>query len=162
MKINQELYHMLLDQYNEEHLNDAIYQSMENWCKFNGFDGHAHWMHIQALEEREHAEKIKTFLEAVGEKVIKREVPAPATEFVSIEDIWAKGVDAEERTTQNIYDIFYKAREVKDAWTEDFINWFIEEQREEEENFKGNLAKAQRCAANCYMDLDKECARRKA
>ena len=42
---------------------------------------------------------------------LKKEVPAPITEFTSIEDIWSKGVDAEERTTQNIYDIFYKARE---------------------------------------------------
>lgn len=161
MKISEELERLLIEQYNEEHFNDSIYQSMENWCKYNGYDGHAHWMHIQALEEREHAEKIKDFLESVGVPVIKLEVPAPISKFESIVDMWEKGVEAEERTTQNIYNIFYKARELKDAWTEDFIHWFINEQREEESNFKSNLEKALKDADKNYIHLDMECSHRK-
>lgn len=134
-RLSNKMVELLNNQYNEEHFNDAFYQSIENWADENDYPGLAHWMHLQAIEEREHAYKFKEYLNSMHAPVIKKDVKPPKTDFKDVVDAWDNGITAEKNTTNNIFDIYNLAKEEKDSFTENFIQWFIEEQRQEEDTF---------------------------
>ena len=85
----------------------------------------------QADEEREHAMKIVKFLLDVGGAVEIPAVPAPRAAFDSVEAAVGLAVENEERVTGQIYELVERARDDKDYIAMKFLDWFVDEQREE-------------------------------
>jgi ferritin len=96
------------------------------------FDGFAKWMKVQAWEELGHAMKFYDFINERGGKVVLKEIPSPKTEWGSVKEIFEEAYEHEKGVTDRIHKIYKMAEEKKDYATMVFLNWFIEEQVEEE------------------------------
>ena len=135
MEIPKDVLKLLNEQfYNELHA-AHIYFGMGAFFKRSPFAGFAKWMELQAKEEIEHAMKIYNFL-------CERDAPFAASEIAKPKkDIYDSPLDAfkaayehEKLVTSQITRIFELANERKDYATADLMNWFINEQVEEEHN----------------------------
>ncbi|MDO5725179.1 MAG: ferritin [Tissierellia bacterium] len=139
-----------------------VYLGMAAYCKGRGYDGFARFMTLQAQEELEHAQKFFDFLYEIEEEVELNELPAVTKEYESILDVFSTALEHEREVTKRIHDIYADALESKDYAAKDFLDWFIAEQREEEDTFLGiidKLEKFNEVPTTLYL-YDKELGRR--
>jgi ferritin len=94
--------------------------------------GFAHWMKIQANEETKHAMKIYEHLSERGGKIILQQIDAPPSDWKSAEEMFSEAYQHEQKVTESINKIVELARTEKDNATEVFLQWFVNEQVEEE------------------------------
>ena len=85
----------------------------------------------QSLEERNHAMMMVQYLLDSGEEVIIPAVAAPQTSFADDVAPVALALDQEKRVTAQISQLAVTAREAGDLVAEQFMHWFLQEQREE-------------------------------
>jgi ferritin len=116
-----------------------LYISMSAWFRDKSLDGYAHWFYVQYKEEMDHALIIYNFILNAGGQVKLGGIDAPPTEFEDIKAILAKSLEHEQLVTSLIYNINAAALEVRDYKTVQFLDWFIKEQVEEEDNASTNL-----------------------
>jgi bacterioferritin B len=85
----------------------------------------------QALEERNHAMMIVQYLLDAGADVVTPAVEAPKTTFADAREPVALALEQEKRVTEQIAALAALAREENDLVGEQFLHWFLQEQREE-------------------------------
>src|SRR5262245_46724056 len=85
----------------------------------------------QAVEERNHAMMIVQYLLDADLDVVVPGVEAPQAAFVDVVEPVRLALDQEKRVTQQISDLVSLARDEKDLVGEQFLHWFLQEQREE-------------------------------
>jgi ferritin len=85
----------------------------------------------QAVEERNHAMMMVQYLLDADEEVVIPAVAAPQTAFSDIVAPVALALQQEKRVTEQIADLVRLAREEGDLVGEQFLHWFLQEQREE-------------------------------
>ena len=93
----------------------------------------------QSEEEREHALKILNYVVQVGGTVALTAVPKPENEYKSVEEIVRAALENEQEVTRMINDLAALAESENDYATRSFLNWFIDEQVEEESNMNDLL-----------------------
>lgn len=104
----------------------------------------AELFHEQAEEERGHAMKLMNYLLETGSRPRLTEIPAPRAQFEDVIAPIRAALEHERRVTVEISKLFEIARESRDHPTEIFLQWFVEEQIEEEARMEGLLAVAER------------------
>ena len=85
----------------------------------------------QALEERNHAMMMVQYLLDADETVVIPAVEAPQTSFADVVEPVRLALDQEKRVTGQIQQLALTAREEGDLVAEQFMHWFLQEQREE-------------------------------
>jgi ferritin len=121
-------------QINAEQYSALLYLSMSAWFEEKGLPGFANWMYVQYQEELTHANKIFKFVvERNGRAEIKAIEQMPA-EFNSILDVAEKTLQHEQHVTSLIGNLMDIATEEHDHATQSFLQWFVDEQVEEEAN----------------------------
>jgi ferritin len=98
----------------------------------------------QAEEEREHAMKMVNYLIDRGAQPEIGQVEAPRQAFSDHVEPIALALEQERSVTVRISELFGIARETNDYLSEQFIQWFLEEQVEEEASMGDLLAVAER------------------
>ncbi|MFC2149209.1 ferritin [Candidatus Auribacterota bacterium] len=139
-----------------------LYLSMAAYFDAETLEGFAHWMKMQLQEEIMHATKIYNYLNERGCKVVLGAIDKPDGDFKSIEDIFKRTLAHEKLVTASINDLYSIADKVNDNAAKIFLQWFINEQVEEEKNpsdILGKLKYAGKEPAGILM-LDKELAAR--
>ena len=111
-----------------------IYLSMAAHFEAVNLPGFAHWMRMQSNEEVEHAMKFFDFINERGGRVELRAIEQPPVEWGSPLDIFETALGHEQKVTGMINNIYEIAVEEKDYPSQIMLQWFIEEQVEEEEN----------------------------
>ncbi|MCP4541665.1 MAG: ferritin [Chloroflexi bacterium] len=111
-----------------------LYLSMAAYCESINLPGFAHWMRMQDEEERIHAMKFYDFIHERGGRVILQALDQPEAEFESPLDVFEKTLAHEQKVTALINDLYALAIEEKDYASQIFLQWFITEQVEEEDN----------------------------
>ena len=139
--LNRKVHDLLNDQINKELFSAYIYLDFANYFTDRGLDGFANWYTIQAQEERDHAMLIYTYLKNNNERVEFKTVDKPDKPLVSDIEVLKEGLRHEEYVTSLINDIYTAAAEVKDYRTQKFLDWFIDEQGEEETNANDLITK---------------------
>ena len=139
--LNRKVHDLLNDQINKELYSAYIYLDFANYFTDRGLDGFANWYTIQAQEERDHAMLFYTYLKNNNERVEFKSVDKPDKPLVSDLEILREGLRHEEYVTSLINDIYSAAAEVKDYRTQKFLDWFIDEQGEEETNANDLITK---------------------
>lgn len=139
--MDKELKDLLNQQINKEFYSAYLYLSMACYFDSVNLEGFSHWMKIQAKEEFSHAMKFYDFLIDRGEKVILEAIEKPPFNFNSVTDVFEKTLQHEKEITKNIEEIYQLAEKVNDRATSVFIQWFINEQVEEEKNVSVILEK---------------------
>jgi ferritin len=132
----------LADQINEqirvEFQSEAYYLGMAAYFEEQDWNGFAHFMKLQAEEEREHAMKFFDFLAEVDEPVEVPERESPRTDYSSIREVFETALEQEQHVTKKIHELVDVARDRKDYEAESLLQWFVDEQIEEE-NLMGDI-----------------------
>ena len=133
MEISKELQDAINDQINHELYSGYVYLAMASWFQDQHLDGMAHWMKIQAKEEYEHAERFWKHVIDRGGRVILKAIEEPKTEWSSPLEAWQDAFDHEKGVTARIFKIGELAKNEGDKSAIPMLNWFYNEQIEEEE-----------------------------
>ena len=120
-------------QINREFYASYLYLSMSAHFEDENLDGFAHWMREQAKEEVEHAMRLFDHVTRRGARVQLRAIDEPPNEFGSVLSIFQAALEHERKVTGHINDLFELAREKNDYPAQLMLQWFIDEQVEEEE-----------------------------
>ena len=129
------------EQINKEFFSSYLYLSMAAFFEDKNLMGFAHWMRLQADEEREHAMKFYNFILDAGGHVYLKAIEAPATEWKSNLEVVEQVAEHEAKVTASIHDLYALALKEKDYAAQVMLQWFITEQVEEEKNAAELLAK---------------------
>ena len=98
----------------------------------------------QADEERGHALKMVGYLRDTGAELTLGELPAPRVDFEDHVEPIRLALEAERKVTTAINGLFEIARETNDYASESFMQWFVDEQVEEEATMESLLQVAER------------------
>ena len=120
------------DQINAELYSSYIYLSMSGYLESKNFKGMAHWFRIQAQEELTHVVKLIDYMNDRDGKVVLGVVDAPPTEWESPLAAFSNALAHERTVTERINDLVTLAGNEGDRLTENFLQWFVAEQVEEE------------------------------
>lgn len=123
-------------QINGETYSAYLYWSMEAFFKDQALDGFANWMRIQAMEEMTHAMK---FFDQINERDGRVELDAiekPQGAWDSVKGAFDAVYEHEQKVTAMINELMDLAVEEKDHASQAFLQWFVEEQVEEEASAK--------------------------
>jgi ferritin len=131
MMIPKKVASKLNEQVKNEFYSEWLYLAMAFAFESMNLSVFAKWFYLQAKEEHEHAMKIAKYLLDQGAEVKLQALPEPKASYKSAEEICAATVDHEKLVTRQIHELFDLARAEKDAATQVFLNWFVEEQVEE-------------------------------
>jgi len=105
----------------------------------------------QAVEERNHAMMLVQYLLDAGETVTVPGVEAPGTEFSDVVEPVRLALEQEQRVTQQIAALVQLARDEAELVGEQFLHWFLQEQREEVSSMSALLAVVERSRDNVML-----------
>jgi ferritin len=120
------------DQVAKEFYAAYLYLSMAAYCDAKNLAGFAHWMRMQHQEELSHALRLFDFLLERGERVALQGIEKPPTDFGSPLDVMKAALAHEQKVTASINELYELADKEKDYPTQLMLQWFINEQVEEE------------------------------
>lgn len=109
-----------------------LYLSMASWCEREALEGCAKFMHRQSMEEHEHMMRIFHYVNEVDGHALVPAIGQPPHEFSSIQELFQQVYSHEQKVTQAIHKLVALSYEEKDHTTLQFLQWYVEEQREEE------------------------------
>lgn len=130
--ISEKLEKALNQQINAEYFSSYLYLSMSSFFDFKGLPGMATWMRFQAQEEMIHAMKFYDFVLERDGRVLLAEIESPQTEWDSALNVFEEAYAHEQKVTGMINNLVSLAREEKDYAADSFLQWFVDEQVEEE------------------------------
>ena len=160
--MDKKVYDLLNDQINKELYSAYLYVSFADYYEEQGLSGFANWYMIQAAEERDHALIFRKYLIDNGCKVVLKTIDQPDKTFATYIEPLEAALEHEKYVTALINDIYGAAHDVKDYRTMKFLDWFIEEQLEEEVTADEMITKMKLFGADAkaLYDLDQEYAAR--
>ena len=132
--MNDKIKNLLNQQINKEFYSAYLYLDISNFYDELDLDGYANYYMVQAQEERDHALLFMQYLQSNGLKVTLDAIDKPNNDYASILAPLEIAAEHERYVTSLINDICYACHEDKDYRTLKFLDWFIDEQREEEDN----------------------------
>ena len=124
----------LNDQIVREMFSSNLYLSMSSYFESINLRGFANWMRIQAQEEFAHTMKFYEYILDRGGRAIIGQIEAPRNQWENVLDVYSEVLDHERAVTASINNLVKIAREENDFATDNFLQWYIAEQVEEEAN----------------------------
>ena len=132
--INTKMAQAFNGQLNAELYSAYLYLSMSASLASQNLPGFAAWMRVQTKEEFEHAMKFYDHIIARGGKVQLTDINSPPTDWDGPLDVAEHTCKHEKKVTGLINDLVSLARSESDSESQEFLQWFVDEQVEEEEN----------------------------
>ena len=139
--LNKQIYNLINSQINKELYSAYLYLEISNYFNEHGLPGFASWYVKQSEEEVEHAMKFNAYVYQQGGKVVLEAIEKPVVEFKNAREALEAALEHEKKVTAWINDIYAEAVKQGDFRTQKFLDWFIAEQTEEEENADEMIAK---------------------
>jgi len=133
-RLDKELEGTLNKQINEEMFSSYLYLSMAAYFESANLPGFANWMRVQTQEETRHAIMFFDYVNRRNGRVILTKIEAPQTEWESALDAFAAAYRHEKHISECIRALVKRARQVDDDSTDNFLQWFVAEQVEEEDS----------------------------
>jgi ferritin len=130
--ISKKMEKALNEQVNAELFSAYLYLSMEAYFKSLNLNGIATWMRVQTQEEMMHAMKIYEFINERGGRITLKAIEGPETKWDSPLAVFKAVYEHEQKVTGLINNLVNLAIEEKDHATNTFLQWFVNEQVEEE------------------------------
>ncbi|MCD8144779.1 MAG: ferritin [Oscillospiraceae bacterium] len=153
---------LLNEQINAEFYSAYLYLDFSNYYKDESLDGYANWFYVQAQEERDHAVLILQYMQRNDEKITLEAIAKPNKPCEKLSDPLEYSLEHERYVTSLIHRIYGAALAVNDFRTMQFLDWFVKEQVEEEDNADTNLKRFRRFGSDtkALYDLDNEMSAR--
>jgi ferritin len=158
MMLNDAMQQAVNAQINNELFSMYSYLSMSAYCEHKQFRGCAHWMRLQSQEEHGHAMRLYDFLISRQGRVKLAPIAQPQFDFTSLPDVFEKALAQEQKVTQQINDLYEMAFKEKAFAALVELEWFINEQVEEEKTARDVVYKFQLVKDDpaALLDLDRE------
>ena len=149
-------------QVNAEFWSAYLYLSMSMHFEKEGYKGIANWFAVQFKEEQDHAMIFFNYLQSRGGRVLLAPIAEVPTEWASPLAAFEHTLEHEGKVTALINNLMALAVEEKDFAAQSRLNWFVDEQVEEEENATDLVNKFRMVGDNGYglYQLDQELAAR--
>ena len=160
--ISKKVSDLINSQIAKEQYSAQYYLAMAAWFYKQDLDGIANYFRVQAKEELQHGEKMFGYLKDVGGEIVIEALAQPPYDFKDAIDVFERALEHEVYVTKSINSIVKAADEEDDYATKAFLQWFVNEQVEEEANASQYLAKMKRVNDNpsaLYL-FDQELAQR--
>ena len=109
-----------------------LYLSMAVWCDSKGLNGCHLFLMRQSDEERVHMMKIFEYLADVDGFALTPGISEPPRQFKSVQEIFKTVYAHEQKVTKSINGLIALATKENDFSTQTFLQWYVNEQREEE------------------------------
>jgi ferritin len=122
--INDQIHHELHSAY--------VYLSMSAYLEAANFTGFAKWMRMQAQEEVNHGMKLFDYVNDRNGRVTLKTLEQPPADYKSVLDVFEHALQHEMKVTRMIYSLYELATKENDYATQVQLQWFINEQVEEE------------------------------
>lgn len=160
--ISEKLEDIINKQINRELYSAYLYLSMAAWFESKGFSGFANWMRVQFEEETFHAMKFFDYVNERGGRVKLMDIEAPKKDWDSPLDIFNDTYEHEKKVTALINNIMKLAIDENDYAAISFLQWYVDEQVEEESHANDLVEKLKLIGnkGNALYMLDKELAAR--
>ncbi|HHY03800.1 MAG TPA: ferritin [Thermoanaerobacterales bacterium] len=139
--LSEKIEKLINEQIRNELFSGYLYLSMSAYLSSINLNGYANWFRIQAQEERDHAMIMYNYVLRAGGRVELLAIEQPKTDFSDLGEVLKDTLEHEKKVTAMIYNIMDVANAEKDYKTIQMLNWFVDEQVEEEENATENLEK---------------------
>lgn len=139
--LSEKMQEALNGQFNAELYSGYLYLAMAAYYEDSDLPGFANWMRVQAQEELSHAMKIYDYIVQRGARVLLDTIEKPPLEWESPLAVSENVLEHEQKVTGLINELVNLALEEKDHATNNFLQWFVAEQVEEEESAGGVLQK---------------------
>ena len=162
--MTSELRDLLTRQVNHELAASYSYLAASAWLESTPYGGFAAWMESQSEEERLHAMKFYRFLLDRGEEIKLHAIPEPRAEYSSVLEVFEASLAQEKEVTRQIHQLYEAAETASDHESKNLLNWFLDEQVEEEKSVQDMIDRLQLVGDNPIglLQLDAEAADRNA
>jgi len=157
--LNDKMQQALNRQLNRELYSAYLYLAMAAYFDSIKLKGFANWMRVQAQEEVEHGMKFYDYIVESSGRVIMADIEAPPSKWESPLDAFEFTFKHEQKVTGLINDLVNLSLAENDEATNNFLQWFVKEQVEEEESADAVVQKIKRAGADLSM-LDQELGKR--
>lgn len=160
--LSQKMTEALNAQINAEIYSAYLYLSMATWFEEQQLPGFANWMRVQAKEEMTHALRFHNFVNDRGGRVKLAAIDGPPTDWDSPLAVFEATLAHEQKVTGLINDLMALAVKENDFASQGMLQWFVDEQVEEEANatdLVGKMKLMQDAPGGLFM-LDKDLAAR--
>ncbi len=156
--LTKKIYTALNKHMNTELYSAYLYLNMSSAANAMGFKGAAHWFNVQYMEEMVHFQKFYDYINSQGDQAVIGQMAAPGSKFKSLLNLLEETLKHEQFITGCINDLTELATDEKDHASRIFLQWFITEQIEEEENDREIIGKLKLIGDNGYglLMLDNE------
>jgi ferritin len=132
--ISKKLNDAINEQINRELYSEYLYSSMRAWFASQSLDGFANWMMVQTKEEHAHGMGLYQYLLERGGKVVLKAIAQPPAEFKTPLNAFKMTLEHEHFITKSINELMDLAAKEKDHALKSFLQWYVDEQVEEENN----------------------------
>lgn len=149
-------------QINAELWSAYLYLSMSMDAEAKALDGIANWFFVQWLEEQDHARILQNYMNASGAKVLLQPIDKVETEWDDPLEMFQQTLKHEKQVTEMINDLVRLAMSEGDFATLSRLQWFVDEQVEEEENARDLVDDFSRAGKDfgTILELDSRLAER--
>ncbi len=158
--LSKKLLDALNEQLNYELESANIYLAMAGYTEDLGLGGFTNWFMAQYEEELFHAKKIMKFINDKNGRIEVKSVAAPQNHFNSLLEAFEITLKHEEEVTTKFYNLMDIALEEREHSTKSFLQWFIDEQVEEEATVGDMINKIKLVKDSGLYLLDQEAAKR--
>jgi ferritin len=160
--ISKRLHDAINAQVNAELWSAYLYLAMSLDAENKGYKGVANWFYVQFQEEQAHARIFMNYLNSRDAKVTLLPIDPVPTSWDSVLDMFRQTLEHEKKVTSLINNLAFIATDDRDFASINRLNWFIDEQVEEEESAREMIAAVEAVEGNKYgmYMLDKDLAAR--
>lgn len=160
--INKKLEKAFNVQINKEFYSEYLYLSMQAYFERLNLKGFVNWMSVQVQEERAHGMGMFDYVNQRGGNVELLAIDKPENDWSCPLEVFEEVLKHEQFVTASINELMDVAEEVKDRAALSFLNWYLKEQVEEEDNVGNVLATLNLIGddKNALLSLDKDLAAR--
>jgi ferritin len=150
------------DQIHHELESAYIYLAMAAYFESENYPGFAHWMKMQFEEEMAHAFRFYDYIHSRGARVVLQAIEQPRAEYKTALEAFENSLAHEQKITADIHRLYTLATDEKDYPSLSFLQWFIDEQVEEEEHVGGVVEDVKRVidSEHGLLMLDRELGQR--
>ena len=151
--LSKTMYAALNKHMNTELFSAYLYLNMAAAANEMGFKGSANWFDVQYQEEMVHFMKFYAYINSQGAQAVVDKMPKPASSFSNLLNFFEETLKHEQFITKCIYELTELAVKEKDHASQIFLQWFVTEQIEEEENDREIIGKLKLIGDNGYGQL---------
>ncbi len=154
--LTEKIEKILNRQVEREGYSSLLYLSMASWAEASGYPGIARWLYAQSEEELEHMLKFIHYINDRGGKAVIPGLETPPNDFKGIQSLFEAVLKHEQFVTASINEIVTACIEEQDHTTNNWVQWFVTEQIEEESSVQEILDKLALVGSHNMYQFDRD------